>query len=199
MTFFNYYTKIPRPILFTENLSSFTSNFLEIFFEILKKGKKEKFLIYMEFHQHATITSKIWYRVSALTRYSVARDKCSIERRFTVNRVRNLQWCIVVLYRWDRERERERTNRETRFRFEVAFSISPFIGKRGVGIFVLSIVALLASSFTMILNVVKFSKDKTFPIFLFLKPCSKKMEFRAFRLSKTFQLIERFRFLPWWK
>lgn len=95
VTFFNYCTKI----LFTENLSSFTSNFLEIFFEILKKGKKEKFLIYMEFHQHATITSKIWYRVSALTRYSVARDKCSIERRFTVNRVRNLQWCIVVLYR----------------------------------------------------------------------------------------------------
>lgn len=82
----------------------------------------------MEFREHATDYFENLarrYRVSALTRYSVARDKYSIERRFTVNWVRNLQWCIVVLYRREREREGERTNRETRFRFEVAFSISP--------------------------------------------------------------------------
>lgn len=91
----------------------------------------------MEFREHATDYFENLarrYRVSALTRYSVARDKYSIERRFTVNWVRNLQWCIVVLYRRERERERGREDKP-RNAFPIRsrvlhFSSTTFIGKR---------------------------------------------------------------------
>lgn len=114
---------------FTSSIKFSSKRCSSLCFEVKKKkkGKKKKFLI-VEFHEHASDYFENLarrYRVSALTRYSVARDKYSIERRFTVNWVRNLQWCIVVLYR--RERERERTREQTAKRVSDSKSRSPFL------------------------------------------------------------------------
>lgn len=148
----------------------------------------------MEFREHATDYFENLarrYRVSALTRYSVARDKYSIERRFTVNWVRNLQWCIVVLYRRERERERGRENKPRnafpiRSRVLHFSSSATFIGKRvrwclDICITDRSALSLILSRYLSI-ELWNFKiENKIFQIclfdfFFFFESCSKKWE-----------------------
>lgn len=140
---------------FTSSIKFSSKRCSSLCFEVKKKKerKKEKVSYRGISRTRNRLLRKFrWYRVSALTRYSVARDKYSIERRFTVNWVRNLQWCIVVLYRRERERERGRENKPRnafpiRSRVLHFSSSTTFIGKRGVGTFVLPIVSLVLSRY----------------------------------------------------